>query len=71
MDISREENRYESFLKYQRSIAREFRRMETLYSFETINCNRTPRAIFSDLQIRIRGILESSIPEEARADSLS
>ena len=43
------EDMFESFLKYQAMIGKEFRRMQKKYGLVPINGNRTPEEIHSDL----------------------
>jgi dTMP kinase len=57
MDINRSHNMYDSFIEYQKKIQRQFRQMQKVYGFETINGNRAPRAIQQDLQKKIEPIL--------------
>jgi len=58
MDIRRTGDMYENFVHYQREIQKQFRAMESLYEFETINGNRTPRTIFRDLLAKVEELLE-------------
>lgn len=58
MDIRRSGGLYENFIQYQREIQKQFRAMESLYEFETINGNRTPRTIFRDLLAKTEELLE-------------
>jgi dTMP kinase len=58
MDIRRTGDMYENFIHYQREIQKQFREMEALYEFETINANRTPRTIFRDLLAKVQEVLE-------------
>jgi dTMP kinase len=58
MDIHRSPNMYSSFIEYQRKIQKEFRFMQELYEFNTIDGNRSPRAIHNELQAKIELILE-------------
>ena len=57
MDIRRTGDMYENFIRYQREIQKQFRAMESLYEFETINGNRAPRTIFRDLLAKTQGLL--------------
>jgi dTMP kinase len=57
MDMHRSPNMYASFIEYQRLIQREFKVMQEHYGFETINGNRSPRAIQHELRTRIEIIL--------------
>lgn len=57
MDVRRTGNMYENFVRYQRQIQIEFRRMESVYEFDTINGNRSPRTIFRELAGKIGRLL--------------
>src|SRR5437899_11860433 len=57
MDVRRSSNMYASFIEYQRQIQKEFQAMQQHHGFETINGNRSPRAIQNELQAKIDLIL--------------
>jgi len=57
MDMHRSSNMYASFIEYQRLIQKEFKAMQEHYGFETINGNRSPRAIQNELRAKIEVIL--------------
>jgi dTMP kinase len=57
MDIGLSQDMLESFLKYQRLIQQEFRRMQELYSFEVINGNRSAKAVSNELKRKILTVL--------------
>jgi dTMP kinase len=57
MDIGLSADMFESFIKYQRLIEREFARMQKPYGFELIDGNRPIRAISADLEKRIETVL--------------
>jgi len=57
MDMHRSSNMYASFIEYQRLIQKEFKTMQEHYGFETINGNRSPRAIQNELRAKIEVIL--------------
>jgi dTMP kinase len=57
MDMHRSSNMYASFIEYQRLIQKEFKSMQEHYGFETINGNRSPRAIQHELRAKIEVIL--------------
>jgi dTMP kinase len=57
MDMHRSSNMYASFIEYQRQIQKEFKTMQGHYGFETINGNRSPRAIQNELRTKIEIIL--------------
>ncbi len=73
MDMHRSSNMYASFIEYQRQIQKEFKVMQEHYGFETINGNRSPRAIQNELRAKIEVILngKSYLVEEERDDSNS
>jgi hypothetical protein len=73
MDMHRSSNMYSSFIEYQRQIQKEFKTMQEHYGFETINGNRSPRAIQNELRARIELILngKSGLNEEESHDSNS
>lgn len=57
MDISLSRDMFESFIKYQRLIQTEFKRMSKVYGFIEINGNRSIRRIAEDLQARVSSLL--------------
>jgi dTMP kinase len=57
MDMHRTSNMYRSFIEYQRQIQKEFKAMQQLYGFETVDGNRSPRAIQHELRGKIDVIL--------------
>src|SRR5438093_1637075 len=61
MDMDRSTNMYDRFIPYQKKIQRQFRQMQKVYAFETVNGNRTPRAIQKDLQAKIESILNGKM----------
>jgi dTMP kinase len=63
MDMNRSRNMYDGFIRYQRAIQLQFRRMQKMYGFETVNGNRSPRAILLDLQRKIEPILGGVLNE--------
>jgi dTMP kinase len=58
MDIRQTGDMYENFVRYQRQIQKEFRVMESLYDFETVNGNRSPRTIYRDLLAKVEKLLK-------------
>jgi dTMP kinase len=62
MDIGLSRDMFESFIKYQRLIQAEFRRMQIEYGFEVINGNRTPRAIATELRAKVQAVIEVPAP---------
>ena len=61
MDIRRSGDMFECFISYQRQIQNEFKKMQGEYGFETINGNRSIRAISQDLQAKIEFLLNGKI----------
>src|SRR5262245_4362499 len=57
MDMHRTSNMYGSFIEYQRSIQKEFKTMQKLYGFDTVDGNRSPRSIQHELRGKIELIL--------------
>jgi dTMP kinase len=58
-DIGLSDNLYESFVLYQRGIAKEFRLMEAKYGIVRIDGGRTIPEVNADLQQRIDGYLKT------------
>ena len=73
MDVRRSSNMYASFIEYQRQIQKEFQAMQQHYGFETINGNRSPRAVQKELRANIEVILngKSGLIEDRSNDSNS
>src|SRR5262245_42018416 len=71
MDMYRSSNMYGSFIEYQRLIQKQFKAMQEHYGFETINGNRSPRAIQNELRGKIEVVLngKSGLIEEESDDS--
>jgi dTMP kinase len=61
MDMDRSQNMYDSFIRYQKKIQKQFRKMQQFYGFETVNGNRAPRAIQKELQSKIESVLNGKI----------
>jgi dTMP kinase len=61
MDMDRSRNMYDSFIKYQKKIQKQFKQMQKVYGFQTVNGNRPPRAIQKELQAKIESILNGKI----------
>ena len=57
MDLGLSREMFDSFLKYQGMVAREFRRLQTIYGFNIVDGNRSADAISSDLRQKIEVIL--------------
>jgi dTMP kinase len=58
MDLGLSRDMFDSFTKYQRLVALEFRRLHAEYHFDVVNGNRTPNNIQLDLRRKIAGMLE-------------
>lgn len=59
MDLGLSMDLFESFLKYQRRIQAEFKRMRDKYGFVIINGNKTVRGVAKELQRKVIEKLES------------
>jgi dTMP kinase len=57
MDIRRSGDMYECFIRYQRQLHQEFRRMQSEYGFEVINGNRSPLILNRELRGEIEQVL--------------
>jgi dTMP kinase len=60
MDCGLSRDMFDSFVKYQRLMQGEFKRMEEEYGFEVIDGNRSRRAICNEIQAKIESILGAS-----------
>lgn len=60
MDIGLSRDMFDSFIRYQRLIEAEFRRMQDEYAFDVINGNRTGRTIANELRAKVQDILAVS-----------
>lgn len=61
MDLGLSRDIFESFVKYQRMLHAEFRRLQERYHFEIINGNRSIRAISRELQARVAAVLGDEV----------
>ncbi|MCX7887353.1 MAG: dTMP kinase [Verrucomicrobiae bacterium] len=59
MDIGLSRDMFESFIRYQRLIQAEFRRMQAEYGFTVINGNRRPRAIHAELREKVQQVISA------------
>lgn len=57
MDLGISRDMFDSFLKYQGMMARQFERLQSTYGFEIIDGNRSPEAINTALQKKIEAVL--------------
>ena len=58
MDIGLSKGLFDSFIKYQSLMNKEFTRMTPVFGFKTINGNRSVRAVSKELQLGIQPLLE-------------
>lgn len=58
MDLGLSQDLFESFLKYQRKIQQEFRKMQDQFNFKVINGNRSRRAVSKELQQEVLEVLD-------------
>lgn len=57
MDMGISRDMFESYIKYQRLIAAEFKRLASVYTFDVVNGDRTVRAIAQELQAKTEAVL--------------
>jgi dTMP kinase len=57
MDIGISRDWYESYIRYQKALRNEYKRLQNKYKFEIINGNRTIAAIQQDLRTKIEAVL--------------
>ncbi len=65
MDIGLARERFDSFMKYQKLIAKEFHRMKDQYGFRIVQGNRSPRRVFIDLKSQIMECFDLKEPEDS------
>ncbi len=70
MDLGLSRDWFESYLKYQKKMAAEFKRLAANYNFVTINGNRTISAVDKDLRRHIEGVLEREYPSRIKRESV-
>ena len=58
MDLGLSRDMFDSFLKYQGMMAEVFQRLQRVYDFDIVDCDRSPEAISAELQRKIEGLLE-------------
>jgi dTMP kinase len=61
MDMDRSLNMYDSFIHYQKKIQKQFKQMQKVYGFETVNGNRGPRRLQTELQAKIESVLNGKV----------
>ena len=60
MDIGLSRDVFDSFLQYQRSMAEQFKRMQTTYGFRIVDGHRSVNEIYADLQTQIEAVFEKA-----------
>jgi len=58
MDLGLSRDIFDSFIRYQRLIQKEFLQMQKEYGFTVINGNRSIRSIANEIRTRVEGLLE-------------
>jgi dTMP kinase len=64
MDIQRSGDMLNCFIHYQRQMQKLFLTMQSIYGFEIINANRSPRPISRDLRARVERLLGLQQPAQ-------
>lgn len=62
MDLGLSRDMFDSFLKYQGLVEKQFKRLQANYGFTIIDGHRTADVVFSELQQRIEGVLSGPGP---------
>lgn len=62
MDLGLSRDWFGSFVRYQRLMRLEFKKLQARYGFEAINANRSIAAVHADLKERARGVLARLYP---------
>jgi len=57
MDLGLSRDMFDSFLKYQSRMAGEFERLQATYGFSIIDGNRSPEAVYAELQQKTEQVL--------------
>lgn len=57
MDLGLSRDMFDSFLKYQGLVAREYQRLQATYGFTIIDANRSPEEIHEELKKKIEAVL--------------
>jgi dTMP kinase len=60
MDLGLSRDMFDSFMRYQKMLQGEFRRMEKTYGFVVVNGNRSVRTVSQDLIYRIGHLMEEA-----------
>lgn len=64
MDLGLSRDWFGSFVKYQRRMRAEFRKLQEQFRFESVSANRSVNAVHRDLKARIERVLERVYPTE-------
>jgi dTMP kinase len=62
MDIGISRNWYDSFIRYQRRLRVEFKKLQEKYGFEIVDANRSVNAIQKGLRARVESVLHEAGP---------
>jgi len=65
MDLGLERDWFGSFIKYQRKVRAEFRKLQQRYGFEAINANGSIPGIQTEIKERVRRVLHALYPHHA------
>ncbi len=57
MDLGLSRDMFDSFLRYQAMIAKQFERLQKIYGFHVVNGDRSPEEINEELQRRIESVM--------------
>jgi dTMP kinase len=60
MDLGLSHDMFDSFLKYQTLVERQFKRLQAIYGFTIIDGHRPADVVFSEFQVRIEGVLSGT-----------
>src|SRR6185369_1691146 len=64
MDLGLSRDMFDSFLRYQDLVEKQFMRMQSIYNFSIIDGHRSIDTIFSELQSRIESVLAGAKPQQ-------
>ena len=69
MDLGLSRDMFDSFIKYQALMARQFERLQKTYSFHVVDGDRSPEEISHELQRRIETVMIRRVsPQFPRLD---
>ena len=60
MDLGLSRDMFDSFLKYQALMARQFTRLQATYGFDIVDADRSPEDVNADLRRKIESVLAGS-----------